>query len=170
LTFLVRNFIRIAGVVTATLSGLTISGRQSVGIANSGGLNFDNCTVAYNTASLIVELAPGGTDVFMGRLDVLPGDFDDNSVVNNKDVSAIRNEWKGKHGGQPTIFGEILGDGPVTAGDYHVVQKRIGTKLPKIGGKPPEAVFARILVRHHSGVKHAELATTAAGDEAHRSR
>ena len=60
---------------------------------------------------------------------MLPGDFDDNGVVNNKDVTAIRNEWKGKNGAQPTIFGEILGDGTVTAADYNAARKRIGTTL-----------------------------------------
>ena len=79
------------------------------------------------------------TDAFMGRLDVLPGDFDDNGAVNNKDVTANRNEWKGKHGAQPTIFGVILGDSTVTASDYNMARKRIGTKPPKIGSKPAVA-------------------------------
>jgi hypothetical protein len=101
-----------------------------------------------------ITIAGAGLSSFSGRLDVLPGDFDDNGVVNDKDVTAIRNEWKGKKGAQPTIFGEIVGDGTVNGSDYNAARSRVGTKLPKLGGKTPKATLARALVRQHPGVKY----------------
>jgi hypothetical protein len=95
-----------------------------------------------------ITFAGPGIVSYTRRLDVLPGDFSDNGVVNNHDVTAIRNEWKGKDGAQPTIFGEILGDGTVNSSDYHAARKLIGTRLPKLpkpGGKPPKAILARAL-------------------------
>jgi Dockerin type I domain len=88
------------------------------------------------------------------RFDVLPGDFNDNGVVNNQDITAIHNEWKQKHGAQTTIFGEILGDGTVNASDYKAVTKRNGTRLPKLPktrGKP-KAILVRELVKQHHDI------------------
>lgn len=93
-----------------------------------------------------ITIAGPGIVSYTRRLDVLPGDFSDNGVVNNQDITAIRNEWKGKRGAQPTLFGEILGDGTVNASDYHAARKLNGTRLPKPpspGGKPPKAVLMR---------------------------
>ena len=81
---------------------------------------------------------------------MLPGDFDGNGVVNGKDLTAIHNEWKGKDGAQPTIFGEILGDGSVSASDYQAARKFNGARLPKLpktGGKPPKTIEQTIMVR-----------------------
>ena len=85
------------------------------------------------------------------------GDFNDNGVVNNQDITAIRNEWKGKNGARPTIFGEILGNGTVTAADYHAAKKLNGTKLPKLpkhGGKPPHAVLESALAHRPHDLTH----------------
>ena len=101
-----------------------------------------------------ITIAGPGIVSYTRRLDVLPGDFDDNGVVNNKDITAIRNEAKGTHGAQPTIFGEILGDGTVNASDYKAASKRNGTKLPKLpktGGKP-KVILMRALLKQHRDI------------------
>ena len=54
---------------------------------------------------------------FTRRLDVLPGDVNDDGVVNNKDVTEERKESHSKGGAGPTIFGDILGNGTVNATD-----------------------------------------------------
>jgi hypothetical protein len=102
-----------------------------------------------------VTIAISGPEIvtYTRRLDVLPGDFFDTGVVTNKDITAIHNEATGKNGAQPTIFGEILGDGTVTASDYKAVKRFSGTKLPKLhktGGKPTRAVLVRALARRHA--------------------
>jgi Dockerin type I domain len=92
------------------------------------------------------------TDTFTGRLNVLPGDVNDYGVVNSKDITTIRDEWKGTHGAQPTIFGDILGNGTVNAADYDAARKFEGIRLPKLaktGGKPPKGVLVRALARQH---------------------
>jgi hypothetical protein len=101
----------------------------------------------------MISIAGAGLNSFTRRIDVLPGDFSDNGVVNKEDITSIRNEWKRAHGAQPTLFGEILGDRTVNAGDYNAATKRIGTRLPKLpktGAKLPKAVLVRIpALQHH---------------------
>jgi hypothetical protein len=71
---------------------------------------------------------------FTRRLDVLPGDFTDNGVVNGPDAIDVRNEWLRLFGAVPTIFGDINGDGVVNATDYVDVFERINTRLPSLAG------------------------------------
>jgi hypothetical protein len=67
------------------------------------------------------------------RLDVLPGDFNDDGVVGVQDAFAVRNEWLRFNGAVPTIFGDINGDGVVDGQDYNAVRAAIGTSLPGTG-------------------------------------
>ena len=79
--------------------------------------------------------SPSATDLiatFTRRLDVLPGDVNDDGVVNVQDMVAIRNQMLGLLGAVPTIFGDINGDGKVDINDYTAVRKLIGTTLPPI--------------------------------------
>ena len=65
-------------------------------------------------------------------LDVLPGDFNDDGVVNGSDVVGVHNEWLRINGAVPTIFGDINGDGVVNGLDYNDVRRQIGTINPTI--------------------------------------
>jgi hypothetical protein len=73
-----------------------------------------------------------GISIFIRRLDVLPGDFNDDGVVNSQDLAGIRNEWLGVGGAKPTIFGDINGDGLVNVLDYNAERLLIGTSLPLV--------------------------------------
>ena len=140
--------------VTLTAADVTIS--------SAAGINYGPVTITGNGTSDTIMLARpitkadrititiGSTSIaaFTRRLDVLPGDLSDNGVVNKSDITAIRNEWKGKKGAMPTIFGDILGIGIVNGADFNAARKRTGTRLPKLGRKPPRAELARALVRH----------------------
>ena len=139
-----------------------------VTISSAVGLNYGPVAITGNGTSDTIMLARpirkadrititiGSATIatYTRRLDVLPGDFNDNGAVNKSDATAIRNEWKGKKGAMPTIFGDILGIGTVNNADYNAARKRIGTKLPKLSHKPPKAILDRSQARQHPGVKH----------------
>jgi len=144
---------------TVTVADVTITSQRGKQYGpftvSDSGLQLIDVTIAFahpitKADRVTITIAGPGIVTFTRRLDILPGDFNDNGVVNNQDITAIRNEWKGKNGAGPTIFGEILGDGTVTAADYHAAKKFNGTKLPKLpkhGAKPPHAVIERALAR-----------------------
>ncbi len=93
-----------------------------------------------------------GINTYARRLDILPGDFFDTGVVTARDITAIRNESTGKHGAQPTIFGEITGDGTVSASDFKAARRFQGhrlPKLPKTGGKPLKVLHVLSEARQH---------------------
>ena len=112
----------------------------------SSGTNYGPVTVSGSGTSYTITLAQPinaadrvtitiGNDLiapFTRRLDVLPGDVNDDGVVNVQDMVAIRNQMLGLLGAVPTIFGDINGDGKVDINDYTAVRKLIGTTLPRI--------------------------------------
>ncbi len=143
---------------TLTAADVTISSRRGIKYGPVTVTSASTCcpegfTYDVNLARPIekadrVTITIAGAELvsYTRRLDVLPGDFNDSGVVTSQDVTAIRNEWKGTHGAQPTIFGDILGDGTVNASDYKAAKQRIGSRLPKLpktGGKTPTAAIAR---------------------------
>jgi hypothetical protein len=104
------------GLVTISGSGTsyTITFAQPINAA-------DRVTVTIGNASIAT---------FTRRLDVLPGDFNDDGTVTQQDAILIRNEYLAVGGASPTIFGDINGDGVVDVNDYNAVRQRIGTHLP----------------------------------------
>jgi hypothetical protein len=104
------------GPVTVSGSGTsyTITLSQPINLA-------DRVTITIGNATIVT---------FTRRLDVLPGDFNDDGVVNSQDMVGVRNEILGFAGAVPTIFGDINGDGKVDINDYNAVRARIGTTLP----------------------------------------
>jgi hypothetical protein len=81
----------------------------------------DRVTITIGNASIAT---------FTRRLDVLPGDFNDDGVVNSQDLVGVRNEILGL--APITIFGDINGDGKVDIKDYNAVRAAIGTSLPAV--------------------------------------
>ena len=133
-----------------------IKGRKygPVTIASSGSAYDILLARPINKADRVtITIAGAGIASYARRLDVLPGDFDGNGVVNKRDITGIRNEWKGKKEAVPTIYGEILGDGTVNASDYNAARKRVGTRLPKLPktrGRPSTAILVRARWNHRS--------------------
>jgi Dockerin type I domain len=77
-----------------------------------------------------ITIGNAGVASFSGQLAVLPGDFNDDGVVDAQDMVDVQDEWMGMAGAVPTIFGDIDGDGMVGQSDYLAVRQRINTKLP----------------------------------------
>jgi hypothetical protein len=74
-----------------------------------------------------------GNDViasFTRRLDVLPGDVNDDGIVNAQDMVLIRNA--SLKTGDPLMIGwaDIDGDGRVVLSDYLAARKKLGSRLP----------------------------------------
>ena len=111
------------GPVTVSGSGTsyTITLAQPISAADRVTITIGNPYIAGNA-----YIAP-----FTRRLDVLPGDVNDDGVVNVQDMVAIRNQMLGLLGAVPTIFGDINGDGKVDINDYTAVRELIGTTLPR---------------------------------------
>ena len=74
-----------------------------------------------------IDIANPAIAPFARRLDVLPGDFNDDAKVNTQDLLGVRAEWLGLDGAKPTIFGDINGDGVVDQQDYLDVLAAMGT-------------------------------------------
>ncbi len=95
-------------------------------------------------------IAGAGIATYVRRLDVLPGDFNDDGVVSAADAKGVKNELLGVT--PATIFGDVLGDGSVDTADYKAVKKLEGKKfshLPKA-----LAVLARSLARERFAIEH----------------
>jgi hypothetical protein len=80
---------------------------------------------------LTITIAVPGMGTFISQLNVLPGDFNDDGVVNRADLAGIHNEARGL--APATIFGDLNGDGAVDARDANVVRRYNGQRLPRLG-------------------------------------
>ncbi len=65
---------------------------------------------------------------FTRRLDVLPGDVNDDGVVDGRDATMVQQMIVGAI--PPSSFGDINGDGQVDMPDENLVRHRRGTRLP----------------------------------------
>ena len=88
---------------TLTAADVTVQGlRTNYGpVSVSGSGTSYTITLARPISSADrVTITIGGTGIvaYTRRLDVLPGDFNDDGTVNSKDVAAVRNEYRGKGG------------------------------------------------------------------------
>jgi hypothetical protein len=108
------------GPVNFTLSG---SGTSYVIILTQPITTADRVTITIGNATIAT---------FTRRLDVLPGDFNDDGVVNSQDLVGVRNQSLRINGAVPTLIGDINGDGVVDINDINAVRARIGTTLPPV--------------------------------------
>ncbi len=130
--------------LTITLSEAETLASGDVTVTSAIGVNYGPVTISGSGTSYTITLAQpineadrvtfaiGNATIatFTRRLDVLPGDFNDDGVVNSQDLVDVRNEWLGINGAVPTIFGDMNGDGVVNIDDYNIVRAASGTVLP----------------------------------------
>ena len=112
-----------AAGVSYSVASITGSGTSwTINLANNGITNPDKLTVT---------IANNQIATYMRRLDVLPGDVNDDGVVNTLDVASVRN-YIANIGSTtiPLVFMDINGDGSVTLADMNLVSGRNGKKLP----------------------------------------
>ncbi len=129
---------------TITLAQATTLAAGDVTVGSAVGASYGPVTISGSGTSYTITLAQpieqadrvtltiGNATIatFTRELDVLPGDFNDDGVVNSQDLVGVRNEWLGIGGATYTIFGDINGDGVVNVTDYNDVRAFLGTSLP----------------------------------------
>ncbi|MDX2039413.1 MAG: choice-of-anchor Q domain-containing protein [Isosphaeraceae bacterium] len=80
-----------------------------------------------------ITVGDPATAAFTRRLDVLPGDVNDDGITNGVDMVAVRNAFTGLGPVLiPLEFLDLDGDGFVDIDDYNLVRRHLGKKLPKL--------------------------------------
>jgi Dockerin type I domain len=124
-TTLSESDLSVTGIAVANYGPVSISGsgttyaitlHQPIATADRVTVTIGNATIATTVR----------------RLDVLPGDFNDDGVVTMQDAILVRNEYLGIAGAVPTLIGDVNGDGKVDVNDYNAVRKNIGLTLPPL--------------------------------------
>jgi hypothetical protein len=116
-----------------TITGITVANYGPVTISGSGTSYTITLAQPIEKADrVIITIGNATIATFTRELDVLPGDFNDDGVVNSQDLVLVRNEWLKIGGATATIFGDLNGDGDVDINDYNIVRAAIGTSLPAV--------------------------------------
>ena len=127
-----------------------------ISVSGSAGVSYGPVTVSgLGTASLLITLSNaintadrvtitiGNAQVitYTRRMDVLPGDVNDDGVVNTTDGVLILNTTTPSHAYQ--VFDDLDGNGSVNTADFTLDRPKIGTQLPGLpaqlaeGGEGP---------------------------------
>ncbi|HEV3165862.1 MAG TPA: dockerin type I repeat-containing protein, partial [Isosphaeraceae bacterium] len=117
-----------------SVHGLTVADYGPVTVSGSGTNYTLTLAQAINAADRVtVTIGNATIATFTRRLDVLPGDVNDDGVVNITDATIIRNEYTGFAPVTiPVIFLDVTGDGIVDVNDVNAARARIGTHLPAL--------------------------------------
>ena len=119
-----------------TVGGISVSNYGPVTVAPVSGTNGTAWIITLAKAiadpdRVTVTLSNSQMSTYQRRLDVLPGDVNDDGIVNAQDVTVVRNQVLGLI--PPTIpltFMDIDGNGFIDSTDLTLVASRNGKKLP----------------------------------------
>ncbi|MGA7499177.1 MAG: Ig-like domain-containing protein [Isosphaeraceae bacterium] len=115
-----------------SVTGITVANYGPVTISGSGTSYTITFAQAIVTADRVtVTIGNAGIATFTRRLDVLPGDANDDGVINAQDLVVVRNDFT-TSGALYNVFDDINGDGTVDISDTNLVGKFIGKKLPTV--------------------------------------
>jgi parallel beta-helix repeat protein len=114
--------VKVTGIAVASYGPVKISGSGST-------YTITLARPIMKADRVTIEIAGANIEGYTRRLDVLPGDVNDDGIVNRQDLILTRTAILGIGAG-PTMFGDINGDGRIDIRDYLAVRKRFATKLP----------------------------------------
>jgi hypothetical protein len=129
-----------------TLGQAQVLTAADITINSAIGMNYGPVTVSGSGMNYTITLAHPidaadrvtitivnpGVSTFNRQLDVLPGDLNDDGVVDSQDIASFREQWlRGDRG--HSIFDDINGDGQVDVEDYELIRAALGTRLPAEG-------------------------------------
>ena len=108
---------------------MTVANYGPVTISGSGTSYTITLDHPINAADRVtVTIGNANITTFTRRLDVLPGDVNDDGVVTVQDAVDVINDMN-----QPySVSADVVGDGVVDMNDYLAVRVSIGTKLPPL--------------------------------------
>ncbi len=146
-----------------SLSGTQSLTRNEITISSAIGYNYGPTSVSGSASTYTITLGRPiiqadivtfmisglGVTTFTGVLPVLPGDFNDDGIVNYPDETGVLYEILGVT--KPTIFGDINGDGKVTPADYQYIVGAQRAKLPSMG--PSSTPFSNAAAISSAGSK-----------------
>ncbi len=140
-----------------TAADITVNGTLGVNygpVSVSGSGTSYTITLArpINKADrLTISIGASGIASFTGRLAVLPGDLNDDGVVNLQDLRLALKMWL--EDGRKRVYGALDGDGRMGSGDFMRILERMGTRLPILRGGDPVPGIRRVL--RQTSVPHA---------------
>ncbi len=128
--------------VSLTLSSSTTLTSADVTLGSAAGINYGPITLSGSGTNYVVTLAQpistadrltisiasSSMATYTRRLDVLPGDANDDGFVNTTDGLLILYNETPAHAYQ--MFYDLNGDGAVTMADFNLLRPKIGTVLP----------------------------------------
>lgn len=127
--------------ITITLNAAVVLSASDITVIGDSIANYGPVSIRRSGTTYTITLARpisgpdrvsltirNATIAFIRRLDVLPGDVNDDGIVNSQDAVLARN--MPGYGSMPTTDGDIDGDGVVDVKDYSLIRARIGTRLP----------------------------------------
>jgi hypothetical protein len=126
--------------ITLTLSAAATLGPGNVTVTGKNVATYGPVTVSGSGTSYTLTLAQpisradrvtvtiGNTNIatYTRRLDVLPGDINDDGAVNASDLVLYHNAISAPY----SLFADINGDGAVNITDYNAAHGLVGTALP----------------------------------------
>jgi hypothetical protein len=112
------------------VTGITVKNYGPVTVRGSGATYTITLAKAISAADR-VTVTIGNVQIpsFTRRLDVLPGDVNDDGLVNAQDVVLERNELLF---GAYNIYFDLDGDGCIRVADYNLDRTKVNTKLPPL--------------------------------------
>jgi hypothetical protein len=113
-----------------SVKGVNVADYGPVSLSGSGTSYVITLAQPINAADRVTVTINNAALSFTGELDVLPGDVNDDGVVNAQDLVLIRNEIIGSGNSTIGTFGDLNGDGAVDMTDFNLARQRIGTRLP----------------------------------------
>ena len=114
-----------------SVTGLTVANYGPVTISGSGTSYTITLAQPINAADRVtVTIGNANITTFTRRLDVLPGDVNDDGVVTVQDAVDVINLIGANQ--TYSVWADVVGDGVVDMNDYLAVRVRIGTKLPPL--------------------------------------
>jgi CSLREA domain-containing protein len=116
-----------------TVTGITVADYGPVTIVGDGPTYTLILSRPITSADhVVITVGNASIAQFTRTLDVLPGDVNDNGIVNAGDLVIVRNAFTGLAPVPvPAEFLDLNGDGVVNVDDYNLVRKNIGKKLPR---------------------------------------